>query len=101
MTLFELIVKNSIPVKGFEKRIPIKIINSINYTNESQQNNPFLTSERHFLSRSSGKITNPPVKKDVIEDINDPKFLCELLKHNTIYANSGNRQLKEEVENVY
>ncbi len=87
-----------------EKKIPIKITNSLIFVNNDtnfSNNSPFLITEKNCYTRYSSRKTIPEVKKEINEDLNDPKSLCELLKQNMLYSASNNtKHLKEEVERV-
>ncbi len=104
LTLFEHILINNIPVKGTEKKIPIKITNSLFFNNNDtnfSSNSPFLITEKNSYTKYSSKKTIPEVRKEINEDLNDPKIFCELLKQNMVYSASNNtKHLKEDVERV-
>ena len=43
----------------------------------------------------------PGLRRENIEDVNDPKILADLVKENVVYASGvNNKQKKDEVENV-
>lgn len=81
-----------------EKKIPIKIMNSLIPDSISS---PILLTEKNIYSRCFSKINTTEMKKDIKEDFNDTNVLCDLLKQNMTYLASNNKHLKDEVEIVY
>ena len=99
ITLFDHILKNNISVKGVEKRIFIRIVNSV-YNTDLISNTAILSFDKFQYMRKS-RFLLPGLRRENIEDVNDPKILADLVKENVVYASGvNNKQKKDEVENV-
>lgn len=95
-TLFDFVSKNNILVKGYEKKILLKLVNS-----QESSNKQFLNNLTNLIPTDKQIIRATQIKQDNNDDEkdrDDAKILCNLIRE--ISLDKTNKIYKEETEKV-
>lgn len=97
ISLFDHIISNNVAIKGMDKRVSLRLFNSIN---SSENINTGFVFDKQLVYRKTSRAANVNHRTENInEDYDDPRVLAKLVKENMLLAK--NCLAKEETERVF